>query len=114
VDRFDDLLDLLVVVVLPFVWRLRSLGGLALFLCLGFLMSSQGLIEQRFHCAIPSRGDCRPDASILGYLKVVIHSSDNRRFDLRHGAASFPMAHEATGARGVMLITMPAFVMSNE
>src|SRR5207249_1706634 len=39
---------------------------------------------------VPSHpdGDRRPDASSLGYLKVVIHSSDKNRFDTRHGAAT--------------------------
>src|SRR5207249_8815616 len=39
---------------------------------------------------VPSHpdGDRRPDASSLGYLKVVIHSSDKTRFDIRHRAAT--------------------------
>src|SRR3989454_1451512 len=53
VDRFDDLLDLFIVAGL-LVDGLR-LRGFALFLCFGFLVSGQSLVEKRFHCAIPSR-----------------------------------------------------------
>src|SRR5437773_4177295 len=60
VDRLDDLLDLLVVAVLCFFLRLRGLGGLALFLCLGFLVSGQSFVEKRFHRAIPSRWRLMP------------------------------------------------------
>src|SRR6266702_1017490 len=55
VDRFDNLLDLLVVAGLGFVLRLRGFRGFALFLFLGFLVSGQGLVQKRFHRAIPSR-----------------------------------------------------------
>src|SRR6266516_879903 len=55
VDRFDNLLNLLVVAGLGFVLRLRGFRGFALFLFLGFLVSGQGLVQKRFHRAIPSR-----------------------------------------------------------
>src|SRR3989442_2632881 len=37
----------------PYTTLFRSLRGFALFLCLGFLVSGQSLVEKRFHCAIP-------------------------------------------------------------
>src|SRR5438876_166238 len=53
VDRFDDLLDLFIVA--GFLVDGLGLRGFALFLCLGFLVSGQSLVQKRFHCAIPSR-----------------------------------------------------------
>src|SRR5205807_182111 len=44
VDRLDDPLAPLVVAVLRLFLRLRGLGGLALFLCLGFLVSGQSFV----------------------------------------------------------------------
>src|SRR5437016_14245776 len=46
VDRLDDLLDLLVVAVLRHFIRLRDLGGLALLIFIGFLVSGQVFDEQ--------------------------------------------------------------------
>src|SRR5438034_9429359 len=60
VDRLDDLLDLLVVAVLRNFLRLRGLGDLALFLCLGFLVSGQSFVEKRFHSALLSRSQLTP------------------------------------------------------
>src|SRR5439155_17124400 len=60
VARLDDPLDLLVDAVLRLFLRLRGLGGLALFLCLVFLVSGQSFVEKRFHCAIPSRWRLTP------------------------------------------------------
>src|SRR5205809_8145422 len=69
VDRLDDLLDLLVVAVLRFFLRLRGPGRFALFLCLGFLVSSQSFIKKRFHYHIPSRWRRTSGRILLGRFK---------------------------------------------